>query len=115
MRRPSLHAVLAAALLATGLPAAQADAPNPYYAAGTEAAGELRYAAALAHFQQAAAAGDRDALRTSGLMLLYGEALYGPAIRQDRARAQELLRQAAAQGCEVSIFMLRQLEMRRRG
>lgn len=39
-------------------------------------------------------------------MLLYGEPLYGPSVKGDRAAGIALSRKAAAGGCEVSAAML---------
>jgi len=44
-------------------------------------------------------------------MLLYGEALCGPAVKQDRAAAVRLLQKAAAGGCEVSAAMLAKIRV----
>lgn len=79
------------------------------YEAGLEAAHEFRYAEALQHFRKAAAAGDRNAMRTSGLMLLLGSRLYGQEIRSVPSEAIALLKAAADAGCEVSNLMLTRL------
>lgn len=85
---------------------ALADADTSY-ALGLEAAADHRYREALTHFRQAAEQGHGDAQRTVGLMLLYGERLYGEEIRRDRAQARRWLELAADDGCEVASFMLK--------
>lgn len=68
-----------------------------------------RYAAGLVHLRKAAETGDRDARRTPGLMLFYGEALYDvevPTHREDGLRWRRL---AAADGCETSMHVLAKL------
>jgi TPR repeat protein len=98
---------LGAALL-LAMPAAMSASPSAYEL-GLEAAASYRYAAALAHFQAAAEQGDRSARRTLGLMLLYGEPLYGQEVASNREQARRWLQAAAADGCEVSAFMVRTL------
>lgn len=100
---------LASILLLSSLTTA-AVAANAEHEAGLEAASEYRYAKALSHFQAAATQGDREAQRTSGLMLLYGHRLYGHEVATDRAQAVKWLNAAAAGGCQVSAAVLRQLE-----
>lgn len=108
------RACAALAFLAVA-PAALAADPEATYESGVRAAEEFRYAEALHHFTQAAAQGHRHARRTAGLMLLYGEKLYGQEIRQDRLRAMKLLGQAAGQGCELSTLVLKQRNTAPRG
>lgn len=79
------------------------------YERGLEAAASYRYATALVHFQEAAEQGDRSARRNLGLMLLYGESLYGKEVAGNRELARRWLQAAAADGCEVSAFMVRTL------
>lgn len=67
-----------------------------------EAMADGRYGVALTHLIVAADQGDVDAQRTAGLMLLYGEQVYGAEVIRDVARAKVLLSRAAANGCEVS-------------
>lgn len=105
----SITLTLLACALALPLGANTAQAASDEYQAGLAAAGEHRYAQALAHFQAAAAQGDRDAQRASGLMLLYGQRLYGGDIHEDRPQAMRWLRAAAAGGCEISASMLQHL------
>lgn len=76
---------------------------------GLDAAENYRYAEALMHFQQAAEQGDRGARRNLGLMLLYGDLLYGKEVGRQREQAKRWLQAAAAEGCEVSTFMLKVL------
>lgn len=71
---------------------------------------DYRYAEGLIPLQRAAQAGDRQARRDLGLMLLYGENLYGPAIPRDHVQAKQWLRLARAEGCEVSRHVLAQQE-----
>jgi len=68
-----------------------------------------RYAAGLVHLRKAAETGDRDARRTLGLMLLYGEALYGVEVPTNREDGLRWLRLAAADGCETSMHVLAKL------
>lgn len=70
---------------------------------------EHRYAVGLAPLRQAAEAGDRDARRTLGLMLLYGQALYGTEVPTNREEGLRWLRLAAAAGCETSSHVLAKL------
>lgn len=100
---------VALAVVVCALPlAAMADARAD---AGFAAAEDFDYAGALEHFRAAGEAGDVQGARIAGLMLLYGETLYGPAVKQDRAAAIKLLRTAAAGGCEVSAAMVRKVSM----
>lgn len=105
----------AALVLAVFAPAVLAADPEATYESGVRAAEEFRYAEALQHYTQAAAQGHRHAMRTAGMMLLYGEKLYGREVRQDRVRAMQLLGQAAGQGCELSTLVLRQRNAAPRG
>ena len=105
-RRYLFAPATAAALLFTGFPTM---ASGPLYEQGLEAVGDYRYSVALMNFTAAAERGDRDAQRSLGLMLLYGERLYGSDVHLDRQRGERWLRAAAAQGCEVSSFMLKVL------
>ena len=68
-----------------------------------------RYAAGLVHLRKAAETGDRDARRTLGLMLLYGEALYGVEVPTNREDGLRWLRLAAADGSETSMHVLAKL------
>ena len=95
---------------------AMAGAATPYVPAwgqelgnqlGQGAASDYRYAEALAGVQEAARQGSREAQKISGLMLLYGERLYGEEVRADREQAIKWLTAAAAGGCEVSAHLLR--------
>lgn len=82
---------------------------NPAYEAGLEAVRQFRYAEALMHFKAAAAQGNRDALRNSGLMLLLGSSLYGAEIKGRQSEAIALLKAAADKGCEISTLILSRL------
>jgi TPR repeat protein len=79
------------------------------YEQGLEAVANYRYAAALMHFQVAAEQGDRSARRNLGLMQLYGELLYGNEVPRNQEQARRWLEAAAADGCEVSAFMVKTL------
>ena len=111
----SLRTICAAILLGSLASLAGAAGGDAEYEAGLREAQELRYAQALDHFNQAAAQGHRDALRTAGLMLLYGQDLYGEEVQKDWITAMHLLAEAAAQGCAVSAQVLRQTKPRRFG
>jgi TPR repeat protein len=95
--------VLLAALLCVSGLAAQERA----FDLGMEAISDYRHSVALMHFMSAAEHGDRDAQRSLGLMLLYGGRLYGSDVQANREQATHWLRKAAANGCEVSAFMLK--------
>lgn len=95
------------ALLALALPAL---AGSPAFERAQEAIADHRYAEARSQLQLAAEQGDRDAQRSLGLMLLYGEALYGPQVRADRAQARRWLQTASERGCEVSSFILKHMD-----
>ena len=111
-RLKSLRRSCAAIVFATLAPLALADAPESAYEAGLQAATDLRYAEALEHYTRAAALGHRDAMRNAGLMLLYGDRLYGAQLQKDWIRAVHLLAEAALKGCNVSSRVLRQIERR---
>lgn len=97
---------LLAALLLLAVPAAQAVSPSSYEQ-GLEAVTNYRYSEALMHFQAAAEQGNRDAERNLGLMLLFGDRLYGGDVVRNQGQARRWLQAAARDGCEVSSFMLR--------
>lgn len=111
----SLRTICAAILLAGLAPLAFADDADAAYEAGLQAAQDFHYAQALDYFNQAAERGDRDALRSAGLMLLYGQDLYGEEVHKDWITAVHLLAEAALKGCSVSARVLRQLEVRDHG
>lgn len=102
------------ALLLAGL-APLACAADADYEAGLREAQAFHYTQALAHFDRAAARGDREALRTAGLMLFYGEDLYGQEVHKDWIKAVHLLSEAADKGCRVSANFLRQIGVRDHG
>ena len=106
---PTPRAIALAALMAVLAPPALASTAQTEYEAGVEAMRDFHFTEAQEHFRLAAGQGHRDALRTWGLMLLYGESLYGPALHRKTGQAVALLRQAADQGCEVSRFVLARL------
>lgn len=72
-----------------------------------------QYSRALAQLRIAADKGNSRAQCISGLMLLYGEKLYGAEIRTDRAAAVRYLEKAAAQGDATAKFMLRRVAQTR--
>ncbi|MEO8754498.1 MAG: hypothetical protein ABI624_17645 [Casimicrobiaceae bacterium] len=75
---------------------AQSDAQlEHFHAAG-------RYHNVAMALERAAGAGDREAQTRIGLMYRYGEALYGPDLPRDAARATYWLRRAAEQGSDVA-------------
>lgn len=76
------------------------------YLAGQAAVAQNSYGEALVHFRQAAALGHRQAQLVAGGMLLYCEQLYGAEVPCDRAEAVKWLTLAAAQGSEVSRYLL---------
>ena len=96
--------VAVAAMLSGLAPAAHAGVSE--YELGLEAAANYRYAETLAHFLAAAERGDRNARRAVGLMLLYGDLLYGQEVPRDREQGRRWLRLAADDGCEVSASMI---------
>lgn len=104
-----------AILLAGLVPLTWAASPDADYEAGLQEAQEFHYAQALAHFDQAAAQGHRDALRTAGLMLLYGSDLYGEEVPKDWIKAVHLLSEAALKGCRVSARVLQRIGVRNQG
>lgn len=110
MRKPT-HVIygglLALGLLAAGTTAQAADQSS--YEKGVEAVDGYRYSEALMYFQRAAEQGNRNAERNLALMRLYGDLLYGREISRNQKEAKRWLQQAAADGCEVSAFMLKVL------
>ena len=97
-------AVTVAALAALALPlGASADTRMDE---GFAAAEDFDYARALDSFRAAGEAGNVQGARIAGFMLLYGEPLYGPSVKGDRAAGIALLRKAAGGGCEVSAAVL---------
>lgn len=103
--RRNIFALGAAATLLLCTPAA--IAANLSYERGIEAASNYRYSEALMHFMAAAEQGDRSAQRNLGLMFLYGDRLYGHEVQRNLAQAKRWFQAAAANGCEVSQFMLK--------
>lgn len=82
-------------------------AEDPSYEQGLEAASSFKYGEALTHFQVAAGREDKKAQRTIGLMLLYGERLYGSDIQRDEARARYWLQRAADNKDEIAAHVLK--------
>jgi TPR repeat protein len=106
LKRQLMMGLLSVTLICAAADRALASDVQTLYAAGLDAATEQDYARALGYFQQAAALGHRDAQRTSGMMLMYGEALYGAAVPTRKTEATAWLKAAAGAGCEVSAFLL---------
>lgn len=100
--------VCAAALSMAAVPPSYAAGENELEAAH-QPASEYRYSDAFADFRIAGELGNVAAQRSAGLMLLYGDALYGPEIHADRTEALRWLIFAAKGGCEVSTHMVRSL------
>ena len=73
---------------------------------------QYRYGEGLAALQRAAQSGNRQARLSLGMMLLYGESLYGAEVQRQSQAGVEWLRLAAADGCEVSGHVLTKLEKR---
>lgn len=105
--RKTLAILVALAATAVAIPAMASGESELELALGDAA--DYRYASALAHFRLAAAAGNVQAQRTLGLMLLNGEALYGNEIEGNRVEAIKWLSLAAANGCGVSKLVLARL------
>lgn len=103
--RRNIFMISTAAALLFSTPAAIAG--NPSYERGLEAASDHRYSEALMHFTAAAEQGDRNAQRNLGLMLLYGDRLYGRDVPRNHEQAKRWLQAAAANGSEISLFMLK--------
>ena len=112
---PSIHRFLTSSLLAlcaAAGPALAEPADAPIVQQAGQALDEHDYGQALALLRQAADQGNASAARSAGLMLLYGQRLYGAQVASDRALAQHYLGRAAALGCEVSRITLQQLDRR---
>ena len=77
------------------------------YDAGQAAAADHQDAKALASFREAAAHGHRQSQLIAGGMLLHCRQLYGAEFPCDKAEATRWLSLAAAQGSEVSGYLLR--------
>lgn len=106
-RSLTLYVVSLALVWVMAMPTA--GAASPAYQKGLEAAADFHYAESLGYFRAAAEAGDPNAQRTLGLMLLYGHQLYGAEIPTNFAQAVRWLQTAASQGCEVSTLVLKRL------
>ncbi|MCM2287940.1 MAG: hypothetical protein NDI67_02835 [Sulfuritalea sp.] len=105
--RKTLTILAALAATALAMPATASGESALELALGDAA--DYRYASALANFRRAAAAGNVQAQRSLGLMLLNGEALYGSEIGANRVEATKWLSLAAANGCGVSKLVLARL------
>lgn len=76
-------------------------------------AADYQYSSAFSHFRLSAEAGNVQAQRSLGLMLLNGEALYGNQIKGNRVEAVKWLSLAASNGCGVSKFVLARMTIGR--
>jgi TPR repeat protein len=76
-----LSAALALLFSATASASATTSADHEYEV-GLAAAMDYRYSEALVQFRLAATQGNLDAQRTIGLMLLYGDRLYGADVHR---------------------------------
>lgn len=103
----TLAILVALAATVMTIPAMASGEPELELALGDAA--DYRYASALSHFRLSAAAGNVQAQRSLGLMLLTGEALYGNEIRGNRVEAVKWLSLAASNGCGVSKYVLARL------
>jgi TPR repeat protein len=98
--------LIASAVLMAVTPLAAQAAGESELAAAQEAVADYRYGLAFEHFRAAAEQGNGQGQRTTGLMALYGDRLYGSEVRRDRSEAVKWFNRAAAQGCVVSRYML---------
>lgn len=89
-------------LLPVGTASAQ---PPAAHAAALEAAADRRWADALAQWRAAAEAGDAFAAERVGLMLLFGERLYGPQVPRDPDAAARWLEAAARGGSPAALYV----------
>ena len=71
-----------------------------------EAIGDGRYGAALQSLREAAEAGDRHAAEVAGMMMLYGERLYGAEVSRDPAAAHAMFERAARAGSPLGAYFL---------
>ena len=101
----------ASALLFSASASATMSADHAYEA-GLAAAMDYRYSEALVQFQLAAKQGNREAQRTIGLMLLYGDRLYGADVHRNDEEAIHWLNLAKTSGDKTSAFVLQKLALR---
>ncbi len=112
-RQASRPLVTVALLLGLAVPAiAGDDDPAALWAATERHFAAQRYADALWGYERLAVHGDARAAERAGAMLLAGPAMYGDAVRQDPARAETWLRQAAAAGRPEAKRLVERLEWR---
>jgi TPR repeat protein len=72
---------------------------------------ELRhFSRALELYEQLSACGHARAAEIAGQMHLFGESLYGAAVRRDPMRAAVLLARAAQAGSPIAQHLLRQID-----
>lgn len=108
-RQRTISRLLACMLVSV---ASVAWADDSSFAQAEEAIDNHEFRLALHLYRQAADQGDPEAARSAGLMLLYGERLYGTQVKGDRMLAQHYLRRAALRGCEVSAALLQKMANR---
>lgn len=108
------NAVRLAGCVAAVLTALPTTAASPAFERALESMEASHYLEARQYLQSAAEQGDRDAQRSLGLMMLYGETLYGKEIPADIQQARRWLQTASKQGCEVSYHMLKTMDARGR-
>jgi TPR repeat protein len=108
-----LSAALALLFSATASASASATTSADHeYEVGLAAAMDYRYSEALVQFRLAATQGNLDAQRTIGLMLLYGDRLYGADVHRNDDEAIHWLKLAKTSGDETSAFVLEKLARR---
>jgi hypothetical protein len=100
--------VVAAAL---SLPTVEVRAQGDFERA-MEAAGVNDYAGTIEPLRRASRDGNMRAQEILGFMLLYGERLYGQAVKADVREGVAWLQRAEAQGSEVAPHMLARLDRR---
>jgi TPR repeat protein len=101
----------AVALLATST-AQAADETGTAWEKADIAYETQHYAAALAIYENLALAGDAQAARLAGEMLLLAPALNDKSVTYDPARAAHWLKQAASAGSTSAQFLVRRIEAR---
>ena len=108
-RHAGLAVIAVAAVLS--LPTVEVRAQGDFERA-MEAAGVNDYAGAIEPLGRVARDGNLRAQEILGRMLLYGERLYGQAVKADVREGVAWLQRAEAQGSEIAPHMLSQLDRR---
>lgn len=103
MTRMLKFMLTAALVVACGL----AEAASSYFDEAIEAIQDWDYATAAERLRAAAEQNDPRAQEMLGFMLLWGEQLYGGAVRRDPAAGFQWLTRAAANGREGAAYFLR--------